>query len=175
VKRLRRILFNALSVLSLLLCLATAGLWAQSYWAEPGLAFNRKGERCRICVIRGRLVEDNKPQRDDIARQMMGKAEGMLGTNPSDLTEAIVAEHRRLLQELEDLARQPSLRPWTRSTPWALPLTLLGTGTFSAITLKRRLAIRHRKQLGLCLHCGYDLRATPDRCPECGAVPAAKN
>jgi hypothetical protein len=41
--------------------------------------------------------------------------------------------------------------------------------TYVAVRYGRR---AHRSRAGRCPACGYDLRATPERCPECGAVPA---
>jgi len=48
----------------------------------------------------------------------------------------------------------------------ALPLAL-----FALPWLRRTIIQRRRRQRGCCLHCGYDLRESPDRCPECGTVP----
>jgi predicted RNA-binding Zn-ribbon protein involved in translation (DUF1610 family) len=36
------------------------------------------------------------------------------------------------------------------------------------IYLGARLGKRRRKRVGHCVRCGYDLRATPNQCPECG-------
>jgi hypothetical protein len=55
---------------------------------------------------------------------------------------------------------------WAVGVPlWAIALLggLLPLVRFVALVRRRRAARR-----GLCRSCGYDLRASPDRCPECG-------
>ena len=45
-----------------------------------------------------------------------------------------------------------------------LPFVWMGT------RVRQGLAKRRSDLAGRCRHCGYDLRASPDRCPECGAT-----
>jgi hypothetical protein len=49
------------------------------------------------------------------------------------------------------------------------PWLLLITGAYPAWWSVRAWRRRRRTQAGLCRACGDDLRATPGRCPECGA------
>ena len=44
-----------------------------------------------------------------------------------------------------------------------------------ALVAKRKAAHLPQYPIGQCGVCGYDLRATPERCPECGAAPSDWN
>lgn len=54
---------------------------------------------------------------------------------------------------------------------WPHWFLFVAAAILPTVELWRRLRRRHL-QPGLCKKCGYDLRGTPRRCPECGAVPA---
>lgn len=54
------------------------------------------------------------------------------------------------------------------SALWPLALAgILPTIKLAVLSYRRRTVNRSEH----CRQCGYDLRATPDRCPECGRVP----
>ena len=61
---------------------------------------------------------------------------------------------------------------WLLRVPYA-HLALLAA-VAPAVRLVRRMKGAHqaarRRRRGLCPSCGYDLRASPERCPECGAI-----
>ena len=58
---------------------------------------------------------------------------------------------------------------WIPLWLFAVPMTL------ASFMITRPLVIQWRRDqrgLNICPTCGYDLRATPQRCPECGLVPS---
>jgi hypothetical protein len=67
---------------------------------------------------------------------------------------------------------------WTRwnirqvTVPFWIVAVLTGLSAALFALLSQRATANTK---GLCQTCGYDLRATPDRCPECGTIPQVKN
>jgi hypothetical protein len=51
---------------------------------------------------------------------------------------------------------------------WVLALV---SAVAPALYVGRKVREPRRPRPGACARCGYDLRATPNRCPECGAAP----
>jgi hypothetical protein len=166
-KRLPRILFNALAVLSLLLFVTTVVLWARSYsgtdefghlWKTGGVGLmSPTGE---LHFYRGRWPGDTR-----------GVPVGFrYSRNPKFSTSAQMGAPTH---------RWGPLRVWrSASAPYAyyaLPAWLLAV-LFAALPVVRliryRRERRNRRHASICPACGYDLRATPDRCPECGTIPS---
>jgi hypothetical protein len=187
VRRLRRILLNAATVLSLLLCVATAGLWARSYLVRDVIVLN----------ARGTFPDTPAGARDEPVRY---SAELDSGT-------VILTRLRGsyVTPDWRDRAGGPPARwRWYADAPWnlrgrgilgfwtdhggpakptvpttrdviAIPVWPVALVLALFPVLRLRAAIRRRRPFGslLCPACGYDLRATPDRCPECGHKPSS--
>jgi hypothetical protein len=72
---------------------------------------------------------------------------------------------------LQGTYQKGSWRRWIVDVGFLLALGVMGPCMLRLLAEFRR--CRERTQIGKCRNCGYDLRATPQRCPECGTVPAA--
>jgi hypothetical protein len=56
---------------------------------------------------------------------------------------------------------------------WPLWTIAAAAGVLPGIWIGRRIRAQLRPGAGFCAACGYDLRASPQRCPECGTFATA--
>jgi hypothetical protein len=174
-RRLLRWTFNTLAMASLLLCLATAGLWVRTYWVGDEFFAHRPDASgsvaehyaFNIWSHRGRLGGSfgwsERPEAGPIPRwefEFKHWSEGPIALAIGDYG---FSSFRGVSEDFAFNTRTWSLPDWALVSAFAVLPAIFAFRQIRAV--RRR---RHRARLGLCPACGYDLRASPGRCPECG-------
>jgi hypothetical protein len=161
---MKRRLLNLLTVLSLLLAVAVAVVWAWSY------------DTWRLGVARGRIVllvtegPDGEAYVQRFLRHDSPAAQPWedLRTRATHSTALAGFEHHR-----GQFADYTSVFEFSLLAVPLWPLVVLALALPAVrIWLGRR--ERRRARQGRCRECGYDLRGSPGRCPECGHAPAGE-
>jgi hypothetical protein len=185
VKPLARHIVAVLTLLCLLLCIALAALWLHSYRMEGRLWYSpARGVNYRLAVGAGSIIlsrsvlsgRTSGEFSDDFDRPPGRSLEWRHRTGPP-VSPFTPEGSPRLVQWLgfDYLARdvgRPSFGTLAfRRVVLPMWLPVLLAALPPAIALARRERRRRRTLKGLCPRCGYDLRASPGRCPECGRIP----
>jgi hypothetical protein len=162
---MRQRLFNVAAAASLTLSVAVAALWARSYL--PG--------RLHFHVSRGEFVAVAIEMADEDYKEKVARGfEQMWGDLNTRAKKGAGAAGFRCATGIYSYTApaQGPLVP-NRFALLAVPLwlPLAAACVLPAAWLARLGVSRRRRAAGRCAACGYDLRATPQRCPECGAVP----
>jgi hypothetical protein len=174
-RRLSRHLFTILSAVSLLLLVAVCLLWVRSGTVMDGM---------RYAGVATGGAEGSSSSLTVFTR--MG-ALHVLRVGPSEFTAP--GWKWLAVPQPARFSTMTDRRKWQRrgfagggGTGWeffSIPLWFLSLLTvllplvwlLSLSPFRRR---RRRARAGLCPACGYDLRASPERCPECGTVSPVK-
>jgi len=194
---MRRRLFTALSSLSLLLCVATCAPWARgkNAWGEFSAATKygrfcqlKVGERLSFAVVR------DWPRKEPLSWtsyrgatpwvEMPANAPWAPSSQPTFLdrgeAEIIVWSDGKVVRtnklEISGDIRTLLTSYWRISLPYPILVLLFAVAPLASLAVMaiRRLKLA-RQTAGLCSRCGYDLRATPERCPECGSTTDKQN
>jgi hypothetical protein len=174
-----RRLLNLVTLVSLLLCVVVCVLWVRSYWVWDELASQwPTGEvtpsgwfrvrRLEATSARGRLLVIYYRESSSVsAREMLSHS-----TYPDEADDPRV-------EPSKDFTSARRLIPGTWVVSDGLMFLVVVSdgwlaGAAAVLPVAWLIRFRRRRRLlraGHCPRCGYDLRATPSRCPECGAAP----
>lgn len=191
-KRPRHILLNAATVLSILLCAAIIVLWVLSravafdviygnQWAETPTYRMWMGEICHGTLSLKYTKIDIEPV-EGWREAAVAWGTGII--NKPGWTMRTVAvwpasKAEMLLGQFGASADQPWNLSLERKVVFvnsgfgaSVPCwtVLLASLTLPMIRLRKAVRSHRRARNNHCPKCGYDLRATPDRCPECGTI-----
>jgi hypothetical protein len=188
-------LFNLAAAVSLILCVATVAVWVRSYWRmdELRLRFGESPASATYTSVfssRGVLMFwarrtpalpwfrtgqflSGYERMATWAPQTAGSLRGMDGgtLEPSHVAPG--------WQARTDVSAAWGTMP---SVSVVMPhwIVFLVTAILPGVAIYRikrdtaKARELRRVMRGACPKCSYDLRATPQRCPECGTVPATK-
>jgi hypothetical protein len=170
----RRRLLNLLTLVSLLLFVAVAVLWVVSMFR--GLAVEYWAPACArtwgISCSRGEI---------GLSRSTGAPVSGVAGglrfysqrpVSPIDSLRTLVGPIAGFQFNVLGVAKFQA-RPGTTILDLFYFPCWLALALTAVLPVRRHLLARRRDRVGHCVNCGYDLRATPDRCPECGTMPQA--
>ena len=168
---------NLLTALSLLLCAAVCVLWVRSYSRQDNLQVRpraRSGLVLHLFWAKGSVACTRTYGQVNAVMPADRRVQFRAGGGQVPPTDLYAYWKRRgpvfhggglavLRSAPEYGALGGVLAPlWLPAAGFAVP---------PIVWLFVRLRSRGRRHLaGLCSQCGYDLRATPGRCPECGTV-----
>jgi hypothetical protein len=167
----KRRVFNVLTVVSAVLCVATAALWVASFSRAFEIGYRPSPTRLwYLNCSAGQMfiVRRTGPLTPGPGSPQQGRFTWLtyphppLGpTNRHTAFSFLGFEmHSRMVSASANLV----------AVIWPCWAVVLSTLLLPARWLQLRWIARRKRIAGMCMNCGYDLRATPERCPECGSV-----